>query len=84
MTDPVKILAVSLSGIQKHKAYAVYDGEVLIVTHVVRIHGVFGSWKDALIEEIQSKRKAGYVCIVEEKTDHIARHGSQFNLEDVD
>jgi len=84
MTDPIKIMAVSLAGIQKHKAYAVYDGETLIVTHVHRLQGLFGAWKDSLIEEIEAKRKDGYVCVVEEKTDHIAKYGSQFNLEDTD
>jgi hypothetical protein len=77
-------MAVSLAGLQKHKAYAVYDGEALIITHVVRLQGLFGAWKDPLIEEIESKRKDGYVCVVEEKTDHIAKYGSQFNLEDTD
>lgn len=84
MTEPIKILAVSLIGRQKHKAYAVYDGESLIVTHVVEIKGLFGTWRDALIEEVQRRQAEGYVCIVEEKTDHIAQHASQFNFEDVD
>jgi hypothetical protein len=84
MSEPIKIMAVSLAGLQKHKAYAVYDGEALIITHVARIQGLFGAWKDALIKEIEEKRAAGYVCVVEEKTDHIARYGSQFNLEDTD
>ncbi len=84
MTEPLRILAVSLAGIQKHKAYAVYDGEVLIVTHVLRIDGSYPSWRGPLVDEIHAKRNDGYVCVIEERTDHIAQHGSQFNLEDVD
>ena len=84
MTEPIKILAVSLAGIQKHKAYAVYDGERLIVTHILPIRGAFGTWRDPLVEEVQKRQAEGYVCVVEEKTDHVAQHGSQFNLEDID
>jgi hypothetical protein len=84
MTEIVKIFAVSLTGLQKYKAYAVYNGEQLAVTHILPIKGVFGSWKASLIEEIKKKKADGFVCIVEEKTDYVARHASQFNLEEMD
>ncbi|MFH1984791.1 MAG: hypothetical protein ABIL58_23365 [Pseudomonadota bacterium] len=84
MTEPIKILAVSMTGLTKHKAYAVYDGEKLIVTHISEIKGAFVTWRDALIEEIEGRRAEGYVCIVEEKTDHVSRFASQYQFDSVD
>lgn len=80
----IKIFVVSLAGMQKYKAYAVYNGEQLLVTHIKPIKGVFGSWKKGLIEEIKKKKADGFACIVEEKTDYIAQYASQFRLEDMD
>ena len=83
-TDIIKIFAASLTGLQKYKAYAVYNGEQLAVTHLLPIKGAFGTWKSGLIDEIKKKKSEGFVCIVEERTDYIAKYASQFNLEDVD
>jgi len=84
MEKVTKIFSVSLSGLHSHKAYAVYNGEQLAVTHILPIKGKFGAWKRPLIEEIEKKKADGFVCIVEEKTDYISRHASNFNLEDVE
>lgn len=85
MTDNIlKIMAISLMGNQRSKAYAVFNGEQLVVTAVLPISGMFRSWRQQLIEEIADKQDKGYAVLVEEKTDLIAQHGTQYLLEDVE
>jgi hypothetical protein len=84
MTEALKIFTVSLAGLKKYKAYAVWNGENLAITHVLPLKGAFGTWKASVIDEIQKKQAAGFTCIVEEKTDKIAQYASRFNLEDMD
>lgn len=80
----LKILAVSLMGNQKNKAYAVYNGEQLIITAVMTITGLFSSWRKPLIAEIEEKTAAGYVVLVEEMTDMISQHATKYLLEAVE
>lgn len=82
--DILKILAISLIGAQKSKAYAVFNGEQLIITNVINISGVFSSWRKPLIDEINDKKAKGYAILVEEKTDLVAQHATQYLLEDIE
>ncbi len=85
MSDEVlKILTVSLVGNQRSKAYAIFNGEQLVITGVHPISGVFSSWRKPLIDEIIDKKGKGYVVLIEEKTEIIAQHGTQYLLEDVE
>lgn len=84
MSDMLKILAVSLMGSQKSKAYAVYNGEQLIVTGVMTISGMFSAWRKPLVQEIEEKKALGYVVLVEEKTDLVSQYATQYLLEDVE
>lgn len=78
----LKIMTVSLMSVKKFKAYAVYDAGQLMVTDVIPITGMFGTWKQPLIDEVKQKRDAGFAVLVEERTDHIARHGTRYLLEE--
>jgi hypothetical protein len=82
--DILKILAVSLTGSQKSKAYAVFNGEQLIITSVITIQGMFSSWRKPLIDEINDKKAKGYAILVEEKTELVAQHATQYLLEDIE
>ena len=82
--DLLKIMAVSLMSNQKCRAYAVWNGEQLVITGVSQIPGVFGLWRQPLIDEIEDKKSKGWVVLVEEKTDFIASHGTQYLLEEVE
>jgi len=85
MTENIlKIMAISLMGNQRSKAYAVFNGEQLVVTAVLPISGTFNSWRQPLIDDIIDKKGKGYVVLIEEKTDLIAQHGTQYLLEDVE
>jgi len=86
MTDDsiLKIMAVSLMGGQKSKAYAVFNGEQLVITSVLPIAGIFNAWRKPLVDEIVEKSGKGYAVIIEERTDLIAQHGTQYLLEDVE
>ena len=79
-----KIFAVSLEGRTKWKAYAVYNGEQLVVQRVLPVKGMFASWKSGLLQELEMRKESGFFAIVEERTDHIARHGHQFDFETAD
>lgn len=80
----IKIFVVSLLTKKPYKAYAVFNGITLVVQAIVPIKGQFRSWKDELIAEIEERKKAGFVILVEEKTNIIARHATQFLFTDKD
>jgi hypothetical protein len=85
MENHLKIMTVSLIGEQKHKAFGVFNGERLVITAVIPIQGgLLRSWKKSLIAEIQEKKKSGYMILVEEKTDLIARHATRYMLEEIE
>lgn len=83
MSEPLKIFAISLTSIKPYKAYGAFDGELLAIVEATPIIGPMAQWKDPLIAEIKAKIKQGFVVIVEEKTEIIAQHGSQYLLEEV-
>lgn len=80
----LKIMTISLMGNQKSKAYAVFNGEQLVITRVDMIAGPFGIWRKPIVDEIIDKKSKGYVVLVEEKTDLIAHHATQYLLEDIE
>jgi hypothetical protein len=75
-----KIMTVSLSHSQRAKAYGIYDGNILVVTHIEPILGLFSFWEKKLQEEIQQKNKQGYTILVDEPTDRISRHALRIDL----
>jgi hypothetical protein len=79
-----KIFAISLTDRKRFKAYAVFNAEQLIVERLVEIKGIFSSWRPALVEEVLKRKDQGFTLLIEEKTDHISRHGTQFLFEDRD
>jgi len=86
MTDEIikKIFVISLAGRERSKAYAVDNGEQLVIQKVVPIKGTYADWKDDLIQEIRERKQNDFVVLVEEKSEHIAQYGSQISLEDID
>lgn len=80
-TSLLKILAICLMSSQKYKAYAVFNGEQLVIADVQPITGIFGLWRDPLIAEIEKSKADGYAVIVEERTDNIAKYATQYLLE---
>lgn len=85
MSDEIlKILTISLMGTSRSKAYAVFNGEQLVITRVDVIAGMFGLWRKPIIDEISDKKAKGWVVIVEEKTDLVAQYATQYLLEDIE
>ena len=83
--DYLKIMGVSLASSKKHKAYAVFNGEQLVITNVTPIaSGMLNVWRTPLIEEIIQKKADGFAVLVEEKTDLIAQYGTQYLLDDIE
>ena len=48
-----------------------------------QVKGAFAAWKGRLIEEVKGKVADGYVVLIEEKTNHIARYGTQFLFDEM-
>lgn len=65
----MNIMAVSLESDKRYKAYAVFDGEKLAVTHCIPIHGAVSLWKDDLAKELESKHKEGFSVLVEDRSE---------------
>jgi hypothetical protein len=84
MSEQKKIFAVSLNDKRRFKAYAAYDGEVLVIGDLVEIGGKYRMWKGPLIAEILDRKGKGFVPLIEERTDNISRHGIQFDFEEMD
>jgi hypothetical protein len=84
--EPLKIFTVCLTDRRKFKAYAVYDGENLVITHVSTISGgaLLSSWKKGLSAEIEEKRSKGFVVVVEELGDAFSTDVSRYNLDEAD
>lgn len=79
--EALKIFTVCLTAAKKFKAYAVFDGERLVITNVAPISGLFSSWKAPLIAEIEDKTAQGFVVVVEEMGESIAQYATRFLLE---
>ena len=79
-----KIFAVSLTHKQKFKAFAVYNGEQLVIQAVQPITGLFKSWKKPIIDEIKERKAKNFTVLVEEKTDYIARYATSFLFDQKD
>jgi hypothetical protein len=79
----IRIMAASLVSGQKYTAYAVFDGENLIVTQVELIPWADVAWKSKLIAEIKDRKEKGFIVLVEEKTDHISQHGTKYLLDEL-
>jgi len=82
-TESLKIMAVSLVDGKKFKAFAVFDGERLVVVDVSQIAGVFSSWKAPLIEEVRQRVIDGYAVLVEESGEAISQYATQYLLDSI-
>lgn len=79
-----KIMAVALESPKKAKAYAVYDGERMVVLGCTQIAGPPSEWKQDLLDEIQDKVNEGFVVLVEDRTGTFCEYGTQFSFEEED
>lgn len=82
-SENLKIMSISLMSQQKATATAVFNGEQLVIADVQLLGGMFTSWRDKLVDAVEDKVAQGYAVIVEERTDYIAKYGTQYLLEDV-
>lgn len=83
MTENLKIMSISLMSQQKATATAVFNGEQLVIADVQLLGGMFTAWRDKLVETVEDKVAQGYAVIVEERTEYIAKYGTQYLLEDL-
>ncbi len=80
----LNLMAVSLESGKRHKAYAVYDGERIAITHCVPIVGPPSNWAAELLKEVADKVSNGFSVLVEDRTGtYVASDASQFDFEEV-
>lgn len=80
----LNIMAVSLESAKRHKAYAMYDGERIAITHCIPVLGQPSAWAADLVEEIKDKLKNGFSVLVEDRTGtYCVDDASQFDFEEV-
>ena len=75
-----KIMTISLSHAQRAKAYGIFDGNILVVTHIEPIAGLFAFWEKPIRNEIETKNKQGYTILIDEPTDRISRNALRIDL----
>ncbi len=78
------ILAISLTEKKKFKAYAVFDGENLVIQSLERIRGVLNTWKGPLIDEVIEKKRRGYTVVIEEMGNAVSKCATRLMLDDID
>ena len=78
------ILTVSLESGKRYKAYGVYDGSKLAITHCIPITGSPSKWKSEVLKEIRNKSDAGFIVLVEDRTEvFCVSDASPFSFEDM-
>lgn len=82
--NAVKIFAVCLTSAKKCKAYAAFNGEQLVLLAVTPISGLFSTWKEPLIAEIEQKKSEGFIVLVDEAGDRISQYATRYCLDEVD
>lgn len=68
MSKIMNIMAVSLESEKRHKAYAVYDGKRLAITHCIPVYGAVSSWEEDFLAELKDKHKAGFSVLIEDRS----------------
>ena len=82
--DVLNIMAVSLESAKKYKAYAVYDGSKLAITHCLPINGPPSQWRDELVDESGKRVERGFAVLVEDRTGTISQHATRFLFDDLE
>ncbi|EOW9480299.1 hypothetical protein ACOCG1_003370 [Vibrio cholerae] len=79
-----KIFCVTLLGRDQIQATAVFDDDLLVITHLEKISGAFGTWKKKLKRDLKQKHKDGYHMLIEERGDEFTEFALKVLLEDAD
>ena len=81
MESKKKIMAISLEGIRRARAMAMWDGTHLIMTEVRDITGDPQAWLPDMIEDIESKVSNGWVVLVEDRTHSFPAKAIAYNFD---
>lgn len=80
----LNIMAVSLESEKRYKAYGVFDGEKLAITHCIPIHGAVSLWRNDLLQEIRDRHKDGFVVLVEDRSEqYCVGDATSFSFDEV-
>lgn len=85
MQDVLKIFTASLIGNKKFQAVSVFsESRGLVIVQVLPISGMFGAWRQPLIETIEKWKNDGAAVLIEENGDTVSQYGTKYLLEDMD
>ena len=79
-----KIYVVSLESIKRCHTTAVFDNDQLIITHSMDLKGSPSVWKNKLLADLEEKNKAGFVCLVEDRTRSFSSHSTSFSFDNIE
>jgi len=77
----LRVFAMSLAGPEKCKAYAIYDGQNLVITHIQALTGEPDVLERNLLRETWRRQSEGFLCIGEALPEPLAYFARQFILD---
>ena len=82
MSEPRKILAASVESQRRAAAYGLWDGETLVVTHLVALTAP--TWRDDLRAECARRADAGFAVLVEDRAGDFSPRAASVSFDTVD
>lgn len=78
-----RIMTISLEGQQRAQAFAMWDGERLIVLELREIVGDPETWLPDMMKDIEDKVGSGWVVMVEDRTASFSSAATAFNFDEM-
>lgn len=78
-----RIMTISLEGQQRAQAFAMWDGERLIVLELREIVGDPETWLPDMLQDIDAKVESGWVVMVEDRTASFATAATAYNFDEM-
>lgn len=78
-----RIMTISLEGQQRAQAFAMWDGERLIVLELREIVGDPETWLPDMLQDINAKVESGWVVMVEDRTASFSTAATAYNFDEM-
>ena len=74
-----KIFCASIESERRARAYGTWDGETLVVTHILPLAGI--QWREELFEESRRLAGEGFAVLIEDRTGTFSPYASPFSFD---
>ena len=78
-TNSKKIFCASIESERRARAYGTWDGETLVVTHILPLAGI--QWREELFEESRRLAGEGFAVLIEDRTGTFSPYASPFSFD---